>query len=345
MARNVSQLASLNGIRGFAVLLVLLSHASNEGGLLTEDLNFSGAGHYGVFLFFVLSSFLLTRQFLVANSDEILSGSSLRHYFFRRFLRIYPLYFVSLLFYALLNKAGFLIVPVSGEMIVKSLLLLDAEGLFWTIPVEFQFYFFLPLIARLLSFSDNIKIKFITGAVFCGCWTYFFPPEYRVALSPFLPIFVLGALAACGFVFLEKQYANLTARVQRICGGAAICLLLSFVVLSPRFYSSLLDFNGARAGLQHQFVFMGMLSAGLVLSVLCSTGVTRKLMESRFFVFWGKISFSAYLGHKMILAFVTEVVHISATGQFVLFFLLTALLSSISYHYFERPLAKIANVQ
>jgi peptidoglycan/LPS O-acetylase OafA/YrhL len=50
----------LTGVRGFAVLLVLCSHAGHSNYYLHSAFDFSGAGRYGVFLFFVLSAFLLT---------------------------------------------------------------------------------------------------------------------------------------------------------------------------------------------------------------------------------------------------------------------------------------------
>ena len=54
---------SLDGLRGLAVLLVLVSHASNIGVWLGPWFDCRGVGRYGVFLFFVLSAYLLTRQF------------------------------------------------------------------------------------------------------------------------------------------------------------------------------------------------------------------------------------------------------------------------------------------
>ena len=52
------------GVGGcLAVLLVLLSHASNVQIFLWPGLDFRGTGRAGVFLFFVLSAYLLTAQF------------------------------------------------------------------------------------------------------------------------------------------------------------------------------------------------------------------------------------------------------------------------------------------
>src|SRR6218665_2303652 len=56
--------SSLDGIRGTAALIVLLSHTSLAGQTLAPWLNFGGTGHVGVYLFFVLSAYLVTLSFI-----------------------------------------------------------------------------------------------------------------------------------------------------------------------------------------------------------------------------------------------------------------------------------------
>ena len=65
-ALRILTIKSLDGLRGFAVLLVLLSHMSLVGINLVPGLDFAGIGKAGVYLFFVLSAFLLTWQSLEA---------------------------------------------------------------------------------------------------------------------------------------------------------------------------------------------------------------------------------------------------------------------------------------
>jgi hypothetical protein len=55
------QLDGLDGLRGFAVLFVVLGHLGSQQRSPGFGIDFSGAGKYGVYLFFVLSAFLLTR--------------------------------------------------------------------------------------------------------------------------------------------------------------------------------------------------------------------------------------------------------------------------------------------
>ena len=342
---GVRALEPLHGIRGFAVLLVLLSHASNDKVLLFEQVNLSGAGHYGVFLFFALSAFLLTRQFLELDDEQQCSASALQHYFLRRILRIYPLFILALGTYFMLYKAGVLIVPLSLQMILKSLLLLDAEGFFWTIPVEFQYYFLLPLIAFFLARQSNYYHLLFGSVVFCTGWHFLFPPEYTVHVLPFLPVFFLGSVTAKVYKLIEekrkKDKDRCTDQRQRLCNLLSCMMIISFFFLVPNVLKKLFGSWAGQLDIQHQFILFGLLSSGLILTTLLGNGIIRRLMENSFFTFWGKVSFSAYLGHKIILSFVNEFEQVSPQIQFVLFFSATAFFSYLSYKYVERPLAGI----
>jgi peptidoglycan/LPS O-acetylase OafA/YrhL len=88
---------ALDGLRGVAVLLVVLAHGTQVHGsqerLLPETLKFNG-GWIGVVVFFVLSGFLITHLLLEERTRT--GGISLSKFYLRRALRIWPLYFAVL---------------------------------------------------------------------------------------------------------------------------------------------------------------------------------------------------------------------------------------------------------
>src|SRR3954447_733875 len=88
---------ALDGLRGLAVLLVLLDHASDAELRLFPGANMNRAGKYGVYLFFVLSAFLLTHLLLLTPAEKLARFRTWFTYFVRRFLRIFPLYALVLL--------------------------------------------------------------------------------------------------------------------------------------------------------------------------------------------------------------------------------------------------------
>ncbi|MES2881371.1 MAG: acyltransferase [Bacteroidota bacterium] len=91
---------ALDGMRGVAILLVIAYHNFTS-------LSVSHFGWLGVDLFFVLSGFLIT-SILLKTFDE---PRWLQHFYIKRVLRIFPLYFASLLIFlfvlpALINRPG-----------------------------------------------------------------------------------------------------------------------------------------------------------------------------------------------------------------------------------------------
>src|SRR5690242_7564418 len=79
-------LPALDGLRAVAVLMVVMGHASYPIAGMPDDL--------GVSLFFVLSGFLITRLLLREHADT--GTVSLKHFYLRRTLRIFPAYYAFL---------------------------------------------------------------------------------------------------------------------------------------------------------------------------------------------------------------------------------------------------------
>ncbi|MEG3765206.1 acyltransferase family protein [Alteromonas sp. 14N.309.X.WAT.G.H12] len=83
LGRNISnkkfQMDSLDGLRGLAALIVVASHASNAGMYFLPFLRFEGMGKSGVYLFFLLSSFLLTIP-LLEKGKNIFTSKHMSHY-------------------------------------------------------------------------------------------------------------------------------------------------------------------------------------------------------------------------------------------------------------------------
>lgn len=91
---------ALDGLRGIAILLVMLDHFSLYGGMIPSHgidklyYEITLAGWVGVDLFFVLSGFLITGLLIDARDKQ----GFFRIFYARRILRIFPLYYGVLLF-------------------------------------------------------------------------------------------------------------------------------------------------------------------------------------------------------------------------------------------------------
>jgi peptidoglycan/LPS O-acetylase OafA/YrhL len=127
MSRDLSNIPALDGLRGVAILLVMLHHFAFYGGLQrgtgVENVIHvvTMAGWVGVDLFFVLSGFLITRVLF----DSKGSPFFFRHFYIRRCLRIFPLYYGVLVF-------SFLVLPMFREPGRSHLILLADQSWYWT---------------------------------------------------------------------------------------------------------------------------------------------------------------------------------------------------------------------
>lgn len=161
------RLAQLDGLRGIAALAVLLYHygwrvhpelIDRRNDDLAHAL-FQQAGRNGVFLFFVLSGFLVGGPFvrwLASGPDAGVRRPRLREYAVARAVRILPLWWVVLATVLLVGRPEL----VSGAGDVLQLLLLqhhldedlvrEVVGPAWTLCVESWFYVALPVVAMLL---------------------------------------------------------------------------------------------------------------------------------------------------------------------------------------------------
>src|SRR5258706_6395060 len=105
---------SLDGLRGIAVIMVLLSHSSNNEIYFHKALAFNGIGKGGVYLFYVLSAYLLDKQISLALINKKADSFFWRRYFLRRILRIYPLFILSLIVFWVSSYLGITTTIVHG---------------------------------------------------------------------------------------------------------------------------------------------------------------------------------------------------------------------------------------
>jgi peptidoglycan/LPS O-acetylase OafA/YrhL len=170
--------AALDGIRGLAILLVLLFHFTVFGHMTADTLGeraYRGlmiAGWSGVDLFFVLSGFLITGILVDARDGE----HYFRNFYARRFLRIFPLYYVALvlLLWGVPALIPGLASPGTGGDALwygayVSNVRAATEGWsntlvdhFWSLAVEEQFYLAWPLV---IFFARPGTVPLVCGAL------------------------------------------------------------------------------------------------------------------------------------------------------------------------------------
>lgn len=211
-----------DGLRAVAALSVLIYHAAFLTGLSRR----SHAGPYlfqldvGVDIFFVLSGFLLYRPFIrahLAESDPPAVGRYLK----RRFLRIFPAYWVVLLAVLYMFHQATAPTPRDRYTYFGLVQIYDHTrslgGLVpaWSLCTEISFYAFLPLYAWVLRTcargTSRLRAEFVGVAALYGLSCIFrlitSSQKYDLAndwLPSYLDVFALGMLLAVVTVAVER---------------------------------------------------------------------------------------------------------------------------------------------
>lgn len=332
---------ALDGLRGIAVVLVVLSHSSNNKIFIHETIDFHAVGKVGVYLFFVLSAYLLDRQIALAFMTKKSSVGYWKNYFIRRFLRIYPLFVIALILHGLSNLAGITTVIDRVIDIPLHMALLRGESIFWSIPVEFKYYLISPLIMwfchKFLKWNAiSLALVFILFLFTSIAIEVVFELP-RVSTFKYFPIFIIGTVLSI-YELLFKNYfqKKIKPRVFNSLGLIAFAIIL---ITIPFYFEKLF---GVKVNFQASIFYFpyAVLWGIILLSAKYGKGLIKYFLELKFLRFIGVISFSLYLFHMLVLNVVKQA-EIPNQFKFYVFFITSIVFATLSYVIIERPLSKI----
>ena len=358
MKTTRTYLPQLDGLRFVAVTLVMLDHWLGEA-------NHLPLGYFGVNLFFVLSGFLITR--ILINSklqDETLQrgpGHSLKTFFIRRNLRIWPVYYLTIFGLALVNFQAvrmtfwWLVTYTQNIWIVVNQTWLGAIDHLWSLAVEEQYYIFfpflllftprrllLPMLAALTALSVLLRVVlFVTHAP----WMAQF-----VLMPTCLDAFGLGGVLAWLILFRRETFDKLVRNNALLIGSFALYALNVWLMgeLSPA--------RNVATDITDRLV-TSIFCMFLIGRAIVGFGQPVKwLLENRVVNYLGQISYGLYLFHNLIFNyyhtpetyFTLRVWHKAVTVLPILeaapalrlcyFYGLTVLLAALSWHLIEKPI-------
>ena len=313
----------------------------------------SSMGFLGVDLFFVISGFLIVTLLLREQAAE--NTISLRRFYLRRTLRIFPLYygFIILLFcfYYFLNPDSSF-----GRRFVDEIFLYltytanffpVAFAIVWSLCMEEQFYLMWPTIEKYLrrfvipilviALVCNQIVNFPAGkdwistAIGSDMWT-----GLSMVQATFTPL-LLGVLAA-HLLHSDSWYERSRFLVGHyICSWIWISIILALCTFSPE------DISGPfRLSIQLSMMF-------LVMSCVCreDNGVAG-LLSNKGISFIGRISYGMYLFHIHAIVVTGAILHRVGLDvgepSAVLFLaatILTCIAAAVSYFVYERPFLRL----
>ncbi|WP_368578528.1 acyltransferase family protein [Acinetobacter pittii] len=285
-----SRRKDIDGLRALAILSVLFFHINEK---------IVPGGFIGVDVFFVISGYLITGHILKKlYNDEF----SLKEFYYKRIKRIYPVFFVVLLIFTLIAFQINSLILINVNYIpvfiynffIDNYFNIDTKRNFfihfWSLSIEEQFYFILPIFLMLSSMIGkkwlNIKIIFIL--LFFIIFSAFFSwniskqnnglayfhsiPRFGelaigslISILPivkfkkniileFLYLFLINSLFLSFFYINEKNYPNLIFLLPSLLTG----LLLYIGSVEPKLKTILIIGNPI-------FVFVGLISYSLYL--------------------------------------------------------------------------------
>ena len=346
----------LDVLRFFAFLAVFFHHALPgdasyyiRGGVWPTAtdwlLTVKESGAYGVDLFFVLSSYLITE--LLLREHATTGKFNIPAFYLRRALRIWPLYFTFLaatvfLIPAILPNDQFApIYAVSFAFFVGNWacasygLPFSVANPLWSVSVEEQFYIGWPLLLRFFGIH-RIKILALlllsialATRVFMAAKGFQHPAVWCNTLARLDPI-AIGAVLA---VFLRGRTPQLSNVRRVVLGGVAI----AGFVLVARFLK-----QDGPTSIAAYFV-TALAGVLLLVSFLKADAPLLRVAPFSWLVYLGRISYGLYVFHLLALTLVTQLitpqlgVKFSFEGRLIVSFLLTAVLAAASYRWLEQP--------
>lgn len=350
--------AELDGLRGLAILLVLIWHYVSSqlgpysGSMGMQIKHIFGLAWTGVDLFFVLSGFLLS-TILMRNREQ---PGTLKVFYIRRALRIIPLYTLLLVAYQVVRHAW--LEPMnSGHQwlyanampfwsyatFTQNIFMASGNtsgahflGITWSLAVEEQFYLLLPLFILVLrpAWFPWVAVGCILSAPLIRFWLYGAGVDAFVCSIARLDALMLGALAAWavrhtppGTRWLRTD--KLWSLLWMMFGGMTLMTWMPGVLgvfnhlWAGAFYATLL----LLAVQQHQQAWLA------------------RFLRSRVLVRLGLISYGVYLSHQAI----SGLMHSYFMGRFPAItglesaavtcaaLVLTLVVSLVAHHFVERP--------
>lgn len=373
VASSSQHIPILDGIRGMAILMVIICHTlgmfKNVGGVYGNSFQkfiffVLGSGWLGVDLFFVLSGFLITGILINSRGEQ----NYFINFYARRTLRIFPIYYLYITVVIFILP---IFIPYMRDQIHSYLGLYYLylhnfvriangtlpEYLFshlWSLAVEEHFYLIWPLVVYMVNDRKifNVGLAVIVGAVLFRCY-FIFISEFRLGAIDYYvyrltfcraDALMLGAMLAYAVKnellskFLQKYWM-----VFFYGSGLASMILLVYAFLDG--IGNMVD-NSNKTVHSIGFTLFSIFFTVLIYSLLNARqgSFLSRFFDNTMMRFFGKYSYAMYILHVPLIAFVyanyLELASYDPLAKVLILFVatlsLTSVISWLSYHLIEK---------
>ncbi|MDR3595082.1 acyltransferase [Clostridium sp.] len=341
---------TLTALRFVAAVAIYLHHLSYPGGLGTICVTF----------FFVMSGF--TMAYGYRDKFVELNKHNLKKFYFKRLLRIYPLYILTFLFsipimyytnfktstfYSLIN------ILMLQSYFPNGVQVFSYNGVSWFIADVVLFYMLTPFCMYLLhkyKIKSNMRflvalqlsIFFIAAFIaynFRGKMEPYTFGWWFIYISPFFRLFdyIIGFLA--GIIFTNLKNITFTYIKDRILFTALEFASLMFLVYS--YHSSFLGFDSLKYG-----IYFIPASIFIVFIFSFQKGLVSFIISNKILIYLGNLSLPIFLIHQLAISYTSVFFTASIYGYSheikhlisqLLLFIVIIFLSDVVHRYYEEP--------
>lgn len=347
---------ALDGLRGVAILLVVFLH--NFG-----FMNYFFFGWLGVDLFFVLSGFLIT-DILLYTVDK---PNFLRNFYMRRVLRIFPLFYLTLI-------VCLLILPNIKNIPIESSYYTNNQFWLWTYLQNWLFVFKEPYGDKILLHTWSLAVE----EQFYLIWPFIIllirkPNRLLAVVISILLFVIITRYVIWAYEIKDLSYSSLYTftRIDGLCIGSILALLMR---INPGFlkkYTTLIVLLMAAVNFGFYFInnrqsvtlpylaLVGYTTFAVLFGILVYEAVTGEskfiqfILNNRILKFFGRISYGLYVYHwpvyillfPFFLKTLSEKIHLqhryAETGSAIIVTILSVLISLLSFHFFEKKFLQL----
>ena len=363
------RIPELDGLRGCAILLVILCHYVGDAGhrplgvWAHRLLSGFSAGWSGVDLFFVLSGFLIGGILL----DARRAPHYFRAFYMRRVYRILPIYYLWTFLFAALIAVALLLFPGRFPVGTSDLLRVPVQLLFlqnmligmpafqwtwfvvtWSLAVEEQFYLLAPPLIRFLSTRKLVTVlaaTILTAPLLRFAFFRYWSPR------TFAAVFVMPCRAdtlAWG-ILLAVAWRDEAVREYIRKHGVQLRRVLGVLALGVSGLAWWFVHPPGLIRVTIGYTWLAMFYSCLLAVVLWQKeGWLAAAMRWKALGLLGTISYCVYvihltinqLAHALVLHSEPQIYNLQGVGVTLLSLVLTLAVASLSWRYFEKPLLR-----
>ena len=307
--------------------------------------NILSVGYIGVSFFFILSGFILAYNY----QEKILTNKiSKKDFYIARFARIYPLHLLTfiiaipLTFHVFTNNLKLWVIQaVTNLSLTQSLIPVQNINFSfnepsWSISAESFFYFIFPFLI-LLTPKLTKKRLFIPFLIFVIAAIPLlvklvpdrFCPPSLLNINPIVRCldFIIGIMLYNFYNFIKKKEIKVNYNLLELFALVLFIFFFLFRHHIPNVY-------------RYSFYYW-IPMCYLILVISFQRGFISKILSNNILILLGEISFGFYLFHQLVLRYLQEFSSIKDDITLtVLAFLLSLLISYLSYRWFETPMNK-----